>query len=117
MGCAGKGNEEAPGPARPVRHRATARAHTGESPMQDHPAFQPPRPLVRLLQLVAVLGGLALAAGLAWTPQRAWANVLLVSNYLLGLGLGGLVVIAFGYVSGARWSVPLRRVPEALPAL
>jgi hypothetical protein len=47
-------------------------------------------------------------------PQRAWANVLLASNYLVGLSLGGLVLVALHYVTGARWSVPLRRLPEAL---
>jgi len=43
--------------------------------------------------------------------------VLLVSYYLLSLGLGALVFVALQYVTGARWSVALRRVPEAMAAV
>ena len=64
-----------------------------------------------------MLGGATLGATLLFgTPQRTWTNVLLVSNYLVGLALGGLVLVALHYVTGARWSVPLRRIPESLAA-
>jgi hypothetical protein len=43
--------------------------------------------------------------------------MLLVSQYLLGLGLGGALLVALFYLTGAAWAVPLRRVPEALTAL
>jgi hypothetical protein len=46
-----------------------------------------------------------------------WADLLLISYYLLGLGLGGTLLIALLYVSGAGWAVALRRVPEALTTL
>jgi hypothetical protein len=67
--------------------------------------------------VLAVLGGVALAAGLLTTPQSTWANLLLASYYLAGLGLGGLVLVALLYVTGARWSLPLRRIPEAMTAV
>jgi hypothetical protein len=50
-------------------------------------------------------------------PDRVWPNVLLVSYYLLALGLAGIVFEALQYVSGAGWSVGLRRVPEAMIAV
>jgi hypothetical protein len=43
--------------------------------------------------------------------------LLLVSYYLLSLGLGALVFVAVQYVTGAGWSVALRRVPEAMAAI
>src|SRR5712691_7979654 len=67
--------------------------------------------------ILAVLGGITLSAGLFQEPQRTWINVLLVSYYLVGLGLGGLVLVALHYVTGARWSRPLQRVPEAMTAV
>jgi hypothetical protein len=85
--------------------------------MQEKLAFHPPRVTFRVLQILAILGGVALAAGFMGMPQRAWANLALVSNYLVGLALGGLVFVALHYVTGARWSVALRRVPEALTAV
>jgi hypothetical protein len=67
--------------------------------------------------VLAVLGGVTLAAGLFQEPQRTWINLLLVSYYLVGLGLGGLVLVALHYVTGARWSLPVRRVPEAMTSV
>jgi hypothetical protein len=46
--------------------------------------------------------------------ERGWANLFVAGNWLLGLGLGGLVLLALHYVTGARWSAPLRRVLEAM---
>jgi hypothetical protein len=84
--------------------------------MKDNLAFHPPRWVLLIFRGLVLLGGAAFVAGLFWAPQRAWANVFLVSNYLIGLALGGLVIVALHYVTGARWSVPLRRLPEALTA-
>jgi hypothetical protein len=69
-----------------------------------------------LFQLLVIVGGLTLVAGLLLAPERTWSNLLVLSNYLVGLGLGGLLVVALHYVTGARWSTPLRRVPEAMAA-
>ncbi|HKI34331.1 MAG TPA: hypothetical protein VKA46_20930 [Gemmataceae bacterium] len=80
-------------------------------------SFRPPRTVIALCAGLSVLGGAALAVGLLQSPERAWLNVLLVSYYLLSLGLGALVFVALQYVTGARWSVALRRVPEAMAAV
>jgi hypothetical protein len=82
----------------------------------DDPGCRPSRTAVLAFQALALLGGGTLVAGLVLTPERTWVNVLLVSNFLIGLGLGGLVLVALLYVTGARWSTPLRRVPEAMTA-
>ncbi|MHB1427050.1 MAG: hypothetical protein ACYC3I_28170 [Gemmataceae bacterium] len=81
------------------------------------PTYRLPAKAVLLFQSLSLLGGIALAMGLFLTPQRTWANVLVLSNYLLGLGLGGLLIVALHYVTGAQWSVPVRRVPEAMTAV
>ena len=66
---------------------------------------------------LAGLGAAALVAGLLQSPERAWLNLLLISYYLVSLGLGALVFVAIQYVTGAGWSVALRRVPEAMAAI
>jgi len=81
------------------------------------PTYRLPTKVVRLFQALTLLGGVTLVIGLLLTPQRTWANVLLLSNYLLGLGLGGLLIVSLHYVTGARWSVPVRRVAEAMTAV
>jgi hypothetical protein len=80
-------------------------------------SYHPPRGIVVVCGGLAVLGGVALAVGMLRSPERAWLNVLLVSYYLLSLGLGALVFVALQYVTGAGWSVGLRRVPEAMAAI
>ena len=66
---------------------------------------------------VALLGVVSLAAGFFLAPQRTWLGVFVACNFLLGLGLGGLVFVALHYVTGAKWSLPLLRVPEAMTAV
>ncbi|MCP4229693.1 MAG: hypothetical protein GY771_06050 [bacterium] len=63
---------------------------------------------------LAVLGAISLAVSFFLWTDHAWANVLLISYYLLGLGLGGLLFVAFHYLTGAAWSTVLRRIPEAM---
>jgi hypothetical protein len=70
-----------------------------------------------IFQGLALLGGVALVAGVFLQPERTWINLLLLSNYLIGLSLAGLLLVALHYVTGARWSVPIRRVPEAMIAV
>jgi hypothetical protein len=80
-------------------------------------SFRPPRGLVVLCGAIAVLGAAALVVGLLQSPARAWLNLLLDSFYLLSLALGALIFVALQYVTGAGWSVGLRRVPEAMTAV
>lgn len=81
------------------------------------PTFQPSRGVIHLGTALTVIGGLTLVCGLLVIPKQTWGNVLLASYYLLGLGLGGIVFVAFQYVMGAGWGVAFRRLPEALAAL
>jgi len=67
----------------------------------------------RLWQL-AVGSGIIMAIGAMVDAERIWLNLLLVGFYLLTLSLGGLVMVALLYVTGAGWSVAFRRVPEAM---
>jgi hypothetical protein len=76
-----------------------------------------PRRLETRLKLLAGVGALTLVLGLIFSPQRTWANLLLLSFYLLTLSLAGAVFVAMQYISGAHWAVALRRVPEAMAKL
>ncbi len=76
--------------------------------------FHAPRKLVRRFQALAGVGALTLLLGAIFTPQRIALDFLLVNYFLIGLGLAGLTFVAIQYVSGAGWSVALRRVPEAM---
>ena len=72
----------------------------------------------RTLIIAAVLGlaGVAAACFLAgW--ERFWANWILWFLFLLTTGLGCLFLVALEHTVGARWSIPLRRVPERLSGL
>jgi hypothetical protein len=73
--------------------------------------------LDRFLGLLLGIGGLTLIAGIIWAPNRIWPNLLLVSYFLVCLGLAGIFFVALQYASGASWSVSLRRVPEAMSAI
>lgn len=79
--------------------------------------FTPDPVHVARLRALAIAGAVIVAAGLYWAPQRAWANLLLAGYYFLGVALAGALFVAFQYVTGACWSVALRRIPEALASL
>jgi len=76
--------------------------------------FQASPAMIRLFRAMALAGALTLAVGAVVAPERTWANLLLASFYLIGLGLSGVLFIAIQYVCGAEWSVAFRRVPEAM---
>jgi hypothetical protein len=70
------------------------------------------------LKITAVLG----ASGVVTTwyrfgVDRFWVNWILWFLFLLTIGLGALFLVALEHMVGARWSVPLRRVPERLSSL
>lgn len=68
----------------------------------------------RGLWALIFLGVLALVIGFLWQPERTWANFLLNAYYFLCLSVGALLFSAIQYVSGARWSEVLRRIPESM---
>jgi hypothetical protein len=71
-----------------------------------------------LLWALLVLG----AAGVAGTyfvagAERFWTDWLIWFVILVCLALGALFIVALQHITGATWSVPLRRTPERLAAL
>ena len=64
----------------------------------------------------AGLAGIA-AAFLFSERDRFWANWILWFIFLLTIGLGCLFIVALEHLVAARWSVPLRRVPERISGL
>lgn len=71
-----------------------------------------------LLMLAPLVGlvGVALAylrAGL----ERFWINWIFWFVVLFTVGIGSLFVVALQHLAGARWSIPIRRVPERLATL
>ncbi len=75
-----------------------------------------PRIDERLLAALALAGAVASAIGLAETPERTWAGVLVASLVVTGLSLAGPTFIAVQYACGATWATAIRRVPEAMSA-
>lgn len=64
-----------------------------------------------------VIGAIGLAAGVLTAPAAVGEHLLLVGFMGVGLGLAGALFVALQYVTAAAWSVPLRRVPEAMVAV
>jgi hypothetical protein len=70
---------------------------------------------------LAIMGALGLAGAIAtiflcgW--ERFWVNWILWFVFLLTIGLGCMFIVALEHVVGARWSIPLRRIPERLSGL
>jgi hypothetical protein len=72
----------------------------------------------RTLAITAVLGLAGVVAACFFADwERFWANWILWYLFLLTIGLGCLFLVALEHTVGARWSIPLRRVPERLSGL
>jgi hypothetical protein len=78
--------------------------------------YRPSQRLLRTLYSIVGIGVLAGAAGFLIAPERTWANLLIVSFWLVSMGLAGSFFIALQYACGAGWAVAFRRVPEAMIA-
>ncbi len=57
------------------------------------------------------------AAGTFIQSQLMWASILLVSFLMVSMALAGVFMIALQYLTGAGWSIVLRRISEALTGL
>ena len=64
------------------------------------------------LGALGILGTYA-TAGL----ERFWANWVLWFVLMFTLGLGSLFIVALEHLVGAKWSVPVRRIPERIATL
>jgi hypothetical protein len=72
----------------------------------------------RTLVVAAAVGLAGVAAtGLVSGWERFWINWIVWFLFVLMVGLGCLFIVALEHVAGAKWSVPLRRVPERLSGL
>jgi hypothetical protein len=79
--------------------------------------YDAPNSVLHRLWLTCAAGALIIIAGLFIAPIRTWTSILLISFYLVALGLSGAVFIALQYVTGASWGVAVRRIPEAITLL
>ncbi len=50
-------------------------------------------------------------------PARFWANWVMWFVLLFTLGLGALFIVALEHLVNAKWSVPVRRIPERISTL
>jgi hypothetical protein len=85
--------------------------------MEQSPPFQPNRVTWLFFLVLALVGGVAVAVGLSSEAQRTWAVLFLASNYAVWLATGVLALIALDAVTGARWSLPVRRLQESCVAV
>ena len=68
-----------------------------------------------LLWGAVALGALGvLSTYVAAGPERFWANWLLWFVLTFTLGLGALFIVALEHLVNAKWSVPVRRIPERI---
>lgn len=71
-----------------------------------------------LLTLAVVLGVVGVAASYFAVPSaRFWANWVYWFVVLFTIGVGSLFIVALQHLVSARWSIPIRRVPERLATL
>lgn len=64
--------------------------------------------------IVAVLGFVGLAIGLAVDPARTWLSYLMAFVFVLTLSVGALILLMSGYAANARWMAVVRRANEVL---
>lgn len=76
-----------------------------------------PRPPGRWISVLVGAGAAATVVGFGLKPSTAWAHLLLLGIFAVQLGLAGAFLMALQFLSGAGWSVALRRIPEALTVL
>jgi hypothetical protein len=70
--------------------------------------------LSRRLQILLVVSSTVLFLGFWRAPERAWLALVVGSFAMVGFGLSGIFFVALQYATGAKWSISLRRVGEAL---
>jgi len=68
----------------------------------------------RILLWSMTVAGAVTLLGIFIAPRRTWPNVLIAAMYFIGLGLAGMLFLAFHYITTAGWSVCLKRIAEAM---
>jgi hypothetical protein len=79
-------------------------------------SFEMPPRLRSAALMLMVIGAIGFAIGILASPETVGVYLLLLGFLGVGLGLAGALFVALEYVTGASWSVALRRVPEAMVA-
>ncbi len=70
------------------------------------------------LAIGGAIGAIGVIASLiVYGWSRFWINWIIWFLFLLTIGLGCLFIVALEHIVGARWSIPLRRIPERLSSL
>ena len=76
------------------------------------------RSTTNLLRGTLAIGAVGVvAAFLKASPERFWANWLLWFVLLFTVGVGSLFIVALEHLVNAKWSVPIRRIPERIATL
>jgi len=76
---------------------------------------KPVSPKIGTLGIALLAAGIVLAAVAYMTdPRHAAVNNVVAFLFLVSLGVGGTFLVALEYLTGAVWSVPMRRVNEFL---
>ncbi|GLH70630.1 membrane protein [Geothrix rubra] len=76
------------------------------------------RSTTNLLRGTLAIGAVGVvAAFLKASPERFWANWLLWFVLLFTVGVGALFLVALEHLVNAKWSVPIRRIPERIATL
>jgi hypothetical protein len=93
-------------------------SHAHSTPL---PAPPPRLSLPSSVQAACVVAVLVGAFTVAFTYQSghaslAWSAYLIGAFFALGLGVFGVAWIAMLYLTGATWSITMRRIPEAMTA-
>lgn len=70
--------------------------------------------IARIAAVVAVLGFVGLAIGLAVDPHRTWLSWVMAYFFAFSLAVGGLILLMIGYAANARWMAVVRRATEAV---
>lgn len=71
------------------------------------------RSMQRIPIALIIAGAVAFGVGLVVSPERTWMNLLVDGFYVLSLGVAAIFFITTQRLSSARWSAPIRRIPEA----
>ncbi len=69
------------------------------------------------MAVLGIAGAVAGVVGLVARPTTTWGHLLLLGTFAVQVGLAGAFLVALQFLTGAGWSVALRRVPEAMTAL
>ena len=87
--------------------------HQHHGQIKDPGPFVFPAGVTQALFALFVLGAIAFGVGVVTQPARAWYAFVHNHFYFMSLALGGLVIAAIQWLTGAMWSSTVRRVAES----